>query len=426
MAAAGLITAGSTPAKPDYPFEAGEEYYGNYDLPGGKILGGGPFEVPGTLLFLEATELKDGGLFDKTDTPDFYKEHYQPARTLRFKRGPKGGVIGLYYDSGDGHEVYAKKEPLTLSHVTFKDGDTVLGGNLFLPAGKGPHPAVVFINGSGDTHREIGQLAPFFLQCGMAVLSYDKRGVGGSQGKWLDGSYKVLAEDALAGVKFLAGRADIDKKRIGLLGSSEGGWVAPIAGARSPLVSFMMVRVGPGQPAPETTLFERMNDMKAAGYSEDVIKPYLAMWRKIYDQAKDGASFEEMQKKVVDPVRGEAWFKTVYKDGGQPFGKGAYWPWTVKNANIDPVDYISKLDIPILWFLAEKDINVDTKASIPRLEAAFDKASTNDTTLVVLPNVGHTFIVRNDKGQPIGITQGYYDRMAAWLKARGFWGKSSK
>ena len=121
-----------------------------------------------------------------------------------------------------------------------ENGGVVLAGTLSFPEGRGPHPAVILISGSGAQNRdeEIFGFQPFRLIAehltreGIAVLRYDDRGVGGSSGSVSDATSEDFAGDVLAALDLLGSRPEIDPAAIGLLGHSEGGMVAPLAAAR--------------------------------------------------------------------------------------------------------------------------------------------------------------------------------------------------
>ncbi len=119
--------------------------------------------------------------------------------------------------------------------VTYNNAGTVLSGILWLPRNPGPHPALVFVDGSGKTRAENMEASiRVFVGLGFACLSYDKRGVGDSGGKYL-GRLKIdiplLASDVVAGVNYLNTRNEVDSSRIGLLGVSQAGWIIPVAAA---------------------------------------------------------------------------------------------------------------------------------------------------------------------------------------------------
>jgi pimeloyl-ACP methyl ester carboxylesterase len=145
-----------------------------------------------------------------------------------------------------------------------------IAGTLTLPKGKGPFPAVLLIAGSGALYRDetvyfhkpFLVLADHLTRHGIAVLRTDKRGVGKTTGEKPIGDYSEttlldLADDDLAGVEYLKSRTEIDPKRIGLLGHSEGGVVGPIAASRSPDVTFLVMLAGLGQNNGDIIIFQK-------------------------------------------------------------------------------------------------------------------------------------------------------------------------
>ena len=146
--------------------------------------------------------------------------------------------------------------------VRFRSGKATLAGTLTIPPGAGPHPGVVYVSGSGDTLREEAQwLEGLFVARGIAVLAYDKRGIGQSGGTYTgslasDDTIRTLAGDAAAAARFLAAQNGIDPKRVGFYGLSQGGWIIPQAAVRaSGAVSWAVVESGPTVTQGESDTF---------------------------------------------------------------------------------------------------------------------------------------------------------------------------
>ncbi len=136
----------------------------------------------------------------------------------------------------------------------FMNGDIRLRYDLKLPdANGGPFPAMVFVHGSGRlTRGNMAHAANPFVSRGIAMLTYDKRGVGESTGEYnsvgvANGGTTLgrLADDAIAAVRFLKKFPQIDPQRIGLIGNSQGGWISPLAATRSDEIAFMLLWSGP-------------------------------------------------------------------------------------------------------------------------------------------------------------------------------------
>ena len=112
--------------------------------------------------------------------------------------------------------------------VQFASGDITLAGTLVLPEGSQPHAAVVLVHGSGPQKRDLFT-ARWFAAAGIAALAYDKRGVGESDGDFRKVPFMKLCDDGLGAIKYLKSRKEIDAKRIGVWGLSQGGWLGPLA-----------------------------------------------------------------------------------------------------------------------------------------------------------------------------------------------------
>jgi hypothetical protein len=131
--------------------------------------------------------------------------------------------------------------------VSFKNRNVTLAGRVVLPPGNEPHPAIVFVHGSGPGSREeLVTQADFFALNGIASLVYDKRGCGASTGDIETAEFSDLAGDALAALALLQKRGDIDPARVGLWGISQGGWLVAEAASLSPDVAFIISESGPG------------------------------------------------------------------------------------------------------------------------------------------------------------------------------------
>jgi dipeptidyl aminopeptidase/acylaminoacyl peptidase len=152
----------------------------------------------------------------------------QPAEaTIIFAKDTQGAVIGLRLKATDSKEQFFAKTPVDQQEISFRSADATIAGTLFIPSGPGPHTAIVLLHGSGPlTRYSFGPYPHFFTSLGLAVLIYDKRGSGASTGAFMtEASYYPddFTNDAVAAFQFLQGRKEIDSKKIGLWGSSEGG-----------------------------------------------------------------------------------------------------------------------------------------------------------------------------------------------------------
>jgi pimeloyl-ACP methyl ester carboxylesterase len=164
--------------------------------------------------------------------------------------------------------------------VHFRCVGAVLAGTLYLPKGAGPFGAVVYVHGSGETPRWRWNVpwVRMTVRAGIAFLSYDKRGVGESQGKCCPGDhshFNLLAADADGAVNAMRKAPEIDPTRIGFLGTSEAGWVVPLALVRSPQRAAFTALAD----SPAVTTHEEEQWSKLAGEDSDNPPPLTTQKR---------------------------------------------------------------------------------------------------------------------------------------------------
>lgn len=316
---------------------------------------------------------------------------YGPPRLVHLGTG---GVNALYpagrgFAIGSGFATRAPtrglarlgaREHVRRLEVQFRSGDAVLSGTLTLPATRGPHPAVAFVAGSGETTRAyLPDLQAALVHDGVAVLAYDKRGVGQSGGVYpgespTPGAIDVLARDASAAVRFLARQPEVDRARIGLAGHSQAGWIVPLAASRTPAVHFAVLFSAPAVTAGETDLYQTLT-----GQGEQ-------------PQAQTDAAIDAQ---VAASGRG----------------------------GVDPLPWIRMLHIPALWLYGGRDEHIPAHLSVRRLDPVVREQG-RDFALRLFPNGNHALVetktgltsemLRSDRFAP-----GLFAALRAWLGAHG-------
>jgi len=346
----------------------------------------------------------------------------QVQATLAFGRDANGKVATLTWTPvGGAAQVAQHVYPTRHETVEFRNGDVVLKGELSIPEGPGPHPAVVLVHGSGAATRHVGFFTSAYERLGVATLSFDKRGAGESTGNWKSAPFTDLAGDVLAGVAMLKARPDIDGKRIGLDGSSQGGWVGAIAASMSPDVAWLQVRVGSGVSVVENMLWEDVAAMRDEGLDAAQTQEVVAFDREIYGLAMAGAT-REAGNAAAAKYADRPWFKTLYPKGFSTSENG--WAWLRANGAIESVDYLRKVRCPVNWYFGAIDGNVPTARSAPRVLQALIDAGNPDFAVTVLPS-DHSFFAdvprdSSDKSKVTKYVPGFLEANAAWLRARGF------
>jgi pimeloyl-ACP methyl ester carboxylesterase len=153
--------------------------------------------------------------------------------------------------------------------VTFRSGDVVLAGSLWLPETR-LVSGVVMVGGSGDADRDNDVLFPpireHLLLNGIAVLSYDKRGVGRSTGSWRSSTLFDLADDAESALELLLAETRLGS--AGVFGHSQGGWVVSIVASRQPRVAWMITNSGPGVSPRRLALYEQSKTGRTPVFGE--------------------------------------------------------------------------------------------------------------------------------------------------------------
>lgn len=274
-------------------------------------------------------------------------------------------------------------------NVTFRNGDVTLAGTLTLPSGNEPHPAVVFIHGSGPDSRENYRFyADLFARHGIATLIYDKRGVGASTGDWRRVHFKDLAEDALAGVRMLKGRKEINPNKIGLWGGSNGGWVAPLTASLSNEVAFVITVGAAAIPPTELVKWRSVNYVRNAGYSDEVVRQVSKLMDLQIELVRKEGWEKGWEKYEVElqRVRNEPWFGRLAALRN-PHDGSWFLPYTA-SIDFDPVPVYERLNVPVLAILGEADPLVpagETATILERIKTQKDK----DITVAILAGADH-------------------------------------
>ncbi len=278
--------------------------------------------------------------------------------------------------------------------VRYRSGELTLVGDLVkLPGMKARSPAVVIAQGSGNSDRTNAwatAIAHVLADQGLIVLHTDKRGCGESEGDWQAASFDDLASDVLAGVSFLRSLPEVDPTRVGVVGLSQGGKVAPVAAARSREVAFVIDISGGALGVVESSFREMANTARQAGLSEEGVAQVLAVNRATarYVLHGDWADYAAIRERgLAGTAR-----SVVVGFPGTP--EDPTWTLLRKILMFDPMPYWACVEQPTLVVFGEEDEhdNVPVAESVRRLEHAFSATGKQNATIVVIPGAGHGFI----------------------------------
>ncbi len=294
-----------------------------------------------------------------------------------------------------------------------QDQSVYLGATLTKPSGAGPFPVAILISGSGaqdrdetlSGHKPFWVIADYLTRRGVAALRVDDRGMGKSVGP-TQGTSADFAQDVITSLDYLKSRKDINPKKIGLIGHSEGGMIAPMVATKRPQdVAFIVSLAGPGEPILD--LMEKQNTatLKSMQVSEPIAKSYGTLMRTFMEAATFESDTAVVYQKAT-AAYGD-WKKTVHPNvaailtgvadstGVDPYIRTVVnslrVPWMRYFLAYNPTENLSRLTCPVLVLNGEKDIQVLPESNLAGWKAALVKAKNKDVTVRELPGLNHLF-----------------------------------
>ncbi|HEY2822937.1 MAG TPA: alpha/beta fold hydrolase [Candidatus Acidoferrum sp.] len=294
-----------------------------------------------------------------------------------------------------------KPYPYEEEELTFENAKagTTLAATLTMPRGAGPFPAAILLVGSGPLdrdetdggHRPFLVLADHLTRKGIAVLRYDKRGLGKSNGSYDDATTADFASDAEAALAFLKTRKGIDPKKIGLIGHSEGGIIASMIASRSNGVDWIALLAGPATKGEETLLIQSDLITRAAGMTNEQVAKSLDFDRQSYNLVRNEKNRAELEKDLADLVKVSGIGPAIPPAFMQ---RQIHWtssPWFRYFLDYDPVPALQQTKVPVLALSGEKDLQVPPKENLPLIRKALEDGGNKDFKVVELPGLNHEF-----------------------------------
>ena len=309
-----------------------------------------------------------------------------------------------------------KPYPYGAEEVVFENpkAGIKLAGTLTMPKEGGPFPAVVLVTGSGPQDRDetlLGHkpflvLADHLARKGIAVLRFDDRGVGKSKGDFNKATSADFATDAFAAMEYLANRKEIDSKRIGLAGHSEGGLIAPMVAAEHPdKTDFIVMLAGTG--AKGDAIIERQTQEigKASGATREGLEVSARLQKLLMDTARSQPD-EAAAKKALAGVAvafakklSEAEKKALEIEGNSDEGLKASEeaaatfasPWMRFFLNHDPTPVLARVKCPVLAVNGSLDLQVLPDQNMPLIEKSLKEGGNTRFETKVFPGLNHLF-----------------------------------
>lgn len=304
----------------------------------------------------------------------------------------------------------SKPYPYYTEEVAFENmqAQVTLAGTLTLPSEEGNYPAVILISGSGAQNRdeEISGHKPFLIiadhltKQGIAVLRYDDRGVGKSTGDFDAATTADFALDVRAALEFLKTRKEINSNKIGLIGHSEGGLIAPMVASDSPDVSFIVLLAGPGIEISKVLLTQQELIPRANGVSDSEIQEYiLPVHKKAYQmiaKATDVGQLKTDLAKLIAESYDSAPADLMPSDISKEeliSTQSEKWSseWFRNLLIYDPESVLESVTCPVLALNGEKDLQVTPKENLSGIKNALKKGGNSNVTVEELPNLNHLF-----------------------------------
>ncbi len=297
-----------------------------------------------------------------------------------------------------------REEEVTFASV---DSGVVLAGTLTLPEGSGPFPAAVLVSGSGAQDRDeaiLGHkpflvLSDYLTRRGIAVLRYDERGIAKSRGNFMTATSEDFAEDAEAAVRLLKARPEIAPGRIGIIGHSEGGLIAPIVAARNPDVGFVVMLAGPGIPGDSLLRLQGRLISASQGVDSATLDLAERAQARMYEVLKAGgdsatisARLREVQDQVMaaltEEQRRDLQLTPEVMEANLRFMQS---PWYRFFLTRDPRPDLRRLRVPVLAVNGELDLQVPPRENLEAIAAALREGGNRDFRTVELPKLNHLF-----------------------------------
>ena len=335
----------------------------------------------------------------------------------------------LQFKLRDGPSGVATRVQVTRKTGTFSSIGNTLYGELFAPAK--PQALVVLVFGSGQdsavTFNYVQHLLPLY---DIAVFVYDKRGTGKSTGRFTV-DFSELADDALAAVDYSRKLLNMPGVPVGLMGESQGGWIAPLAAVRAP-ADFVVVSYGLAISPLDEDRNEVFDEMTAKGYDDSVMAKARELTsitgRIMLSRFTDGL---DDLRKFKAAHAGEKWLNDAEGDFTGPLLRSPDDKFTELRAALgfDAIlDYdaqaaLRRVRVPMLWVVAGKDTEAPSRPTLEFLRALQPAPPPLD--IAVFPNADHGILEEGEQnGQPYARNAaGYFDLLAHWIRTRNLTGK---
>ena len=297
--------------------------------------------------------------------------------------------------------------------ITFPNQTIRIAGTLYHPEGKAPYPAIVVVHpasGGERTDPFYDHLRSALPEHGIAVLIFDRRGSGASEGDFATADFEDLARDVIAGVEYLQSRSDIHPDRIGLHGTSQGAWIAPIAAARKPDIACIVAVSASGVSPADQMNYGVAFHLEQVGFDRTVREEVIRLRNLVNAYFRGHVSREEAAAEL-SRFEHEPWYEQGYLFPSRELPADITQSKWHYEMDYEPLSIWKKVTQPALFLFAEVDEWVPIGQSMVNYEAA--TAHINDLTLRQIAGTDH--LMRDQTGE---VSKEYQDRLIHWLTSK--------
>jgi hypothetical protein len=310
--------------------------------------------------------------------------------------------------------------------VTFTNDGAALHGTVYIPDIGKKVPAIVAFHGASEPLASTplyAHLRDGLPQIGVAVLLFDRRGSGASTGN-RDVPYQTLTDDGIAGAQALRRLPNIDPKRVGYWGISQGGWLATFAASRDPQAAFAIAVSAPLVTAESQMEFAMSNQLSVLGYGKADIDAMLEARYKL-DGYYNGRNSRAEAVAALQGIQDKPWFKLMYLPKADEVAANPSDSVWRKEMDLDSVAAVLRVNAPTLFILGDADPWIPVSRTVRLLESASKKNPL--VGYVVVPNANHLMMTppaheqMSDAGPAAVAVErpeavGYFMILAGWLQ----------
>jgi len=314
------------------------------------------------------------------------------------------------------HRADAPRYPYRSETVTFNNAAVRLAGTLCIPSGGGRHPAVVLLHGSGPESRWGTNrfIADQLARRGIAALDYDKRGSGDSGGDWRTASYDELADDAIAGIRLLQARNDVNPQAVGIWGHSQGGYIAPLIASRTKSVAFIVAADSPAMPQYQQDIYRVSNLVRDNGWTGKTGQEAMALYTQFIDVARTGQGYDKLRA-AMESDKNQPWLDWMQI----PSRDSWLWAWYRKTGDYDSRPYWANVTSPVLLVYGEHDELEPVGGSIAIIEKILYANGNRKVEAFILPAAPHVLHIAPLPKQHFFwwyMVPGYPSLVVDWIK----------